>query len=99
MIHSPENENLVIDNFNIKRTQSPTNYVASDRKRSIKINAVIRNLDSEILQYVSDVVRFPCNNDKFKYIKQNIIKWLLDTRRKQVSKHLNDIELADRKPT
>lgn len=69
------------------------------RNDETKYYSVIRALDPETLQLVTDVLHNPPAIDKYKCIKETLIKRTSVSREKQIHQLLKQMDLADKKPT
>lgn len=64
-----------------------------------KFNTVLAAIESRILTQVSQAVLNPPANDKYKNLKEQILKVYTDSEHKKMSKLLSDMPLGDRKPS
>ena len=67
------------------------------RNDDAKYNSIIRALDSDTLQQITNVLYNPPTQDKYQYLKRVLTQWLSDSRQKQIQRLLNDLVLADKK--
>lgn len=61
--------------------------------------AVVGALKPEVLREVSDILRAPPPQDKYNYLKTNLIKRFTDSVDRQLYKLLTELELGNRKPS
>lgn len=80
---------LIESEFNTTRTRSD----------EAKYNATLRALDTDTLQQVTDILYNPPEQNKYEHLKRAIIQRLSDSRQKQIQRLLNDLVLADKKPS
>lgn len=64
-----------------------------------KYHYIVSALDSDILSAVSDIIRNPPLDDKYKTIKDRLIKHFADSETARLKMLLRDVELGDRRPT
>lgn len=64
-----------------------------------KFNTIVSSIESRILNQVSQAVLHPPENDKYKNLKDMILKEYSDTEHKKMSKLLSDMTLGDKKPS
>ncbi|GFX21961.1 uncharacterized protein TNCV_2428681 [Trichonephila clavipes] len=64
-----------------------------------KYSALVANLDSETLSYVSDIVLSPPNSDKYHTLLQRLITQFSDSETQKIKKLLTDLQLGDEKPS
>lgn len=80
---------LIESEFNATRTRSD----------EAKYNATLRALDPDMLQQITDILYNPPGQNKYEHSKRAITQRLTDSRQKQIQRLLNDLVLADKKPS
>ncbi|XP_048002727.1 uncharacterized protein LOC125239238 [Leguminivora glycinivorella] len=73
--------------------------VANITADATKYNYVVSQLDSQYVAEVEDIILAPPPTDKYKKIKEELIKRLSVSRQKKVKQLLSQEELGDRKPS
>ena len=63
-----------------------------------KFHSVIAAVDTEILTYVSDLVRKPPTTDKYEKLKDRIVKHFSQSETSRIRSLLQEIQLGDKKP-
>lgn len=69
------------------------------RSDDTKYNLVIRSLDAETIQRITDILYKPPEKDKYETLKQTLLKRISDSREQQLHKLLKEMVLAERKPS
>lgn len=64
-----------------------------------KFHSVVAAVDTEILTYVSDLVRNPPAKDKYTKLKERIVKQFSQSETARIRSLLQDLQLGDRKPS
>lgn len=76
--------------------QFDTRNIRSD---SARYNHVLSALSPDVLKHISDVLTRPPPTDRYRVLKETLIKRLSDSRDRQLTKLLTGLELGDRKPS
>jgi len=69
------------------------------RSDDIKFSSVIRHLDEQSLLTVSDIIENVPDKEKYKHIKEALIKRFTDSEEKRLRQLLAGLELNDKKPS
>lgn len=77
-------------------SQFQVHRITSD---SAQYHLVVSTLDHDTIGEVSDVIRSPPENERYKYIKTTILARLTDSPDAQLHKLLTSVELGDRRPS
>lgn len=82
--------------FYIVESDFAASRITSDETKYI---AVLKALDAETIDEITDVVVNPPNRDKYNNLKNTIIQRFSKSREKQVSRLLNELSLDNKKPS
>lgn len=66
---------------------------------STKYFTVVGAIDASILAQVSEIILNPPNENKYRALKEQMLKTFSDSEQKKLTKLLSEISLGDRKPT
>lgn len=69
------------------------------RNDETKYYSVIRALDPETLQQITDILYNPPVLDKYKHLKETLIRRTSESRSKQIHRLLREMDLGEKKPT
>lgn len=70
--------------------------IVSDRQ---KYNVLLGHIDGKILAQVADAVLNPPEADKYKNLKDNLMRCFSDSEQKKLKKLISEMSLGDRKPS
>lgn len=65
----------------------------------VKYSATLRALDTDTLHKITDIICAPPAAEKYRNLKEVIIRRATDSRQKQIHRLLNDLVLGDKKPS
>lgn len=74
-------------------------FVSGITQDATKYYCVISALTSDILNYVSDIVLAPPENDKYESLKKRLIADFSDSQQRQIKAVLSELVLGDDKPS
>ena len=73
--------------------------VAGITSDNTKFHSVVAAIDTDILTYVSDLVRCPPETDKYKSLKERIVGQFSQSETSRLRSLLQEIQLGDKKPS
>lgn len=66
---------------------------------STKYNHILASIDTQVADVVTDIIDKPPTQDKYNYLKTQLIKRLSASRKQKIRKLLTEEEIGDRKPS
>ncbi|XP_063976225.1 uncharacterized protein LOC135162062 [Diachasmimorpha longicaudata] len=64
-----------------------------------KFHLVVSHLSPDVLQEIPDILENPPATDKYKYLKQELLKRITDSPDRQLEKALSEVQLGSQKPS